>query len=166
MFFYILFWLQCKQGEIRKCCNDSWDHNINGCFDWFCSNSFFVAKWKEIPCCSSGIIFLFWLSHQYHHQTHSQHRDGRGSWHPSLWKAQPLWYCIWINWFLVAWQCNEPGHNYTPHFNFVEAGYTGFTLSVCPSVHQSIRPSVHLWTESCPLCIFNNTHQIHYIFAH
>ena len=27
-------------------------------------------------------------------------------------------------------------------------------------------PSVHLWTESCPLCIFNNTHRIHFIFAH
>ena len=37
-------------------------------------------------------------------------------------------------------------------------GYTGITLSVCPSVR--------LWTESCPLCIFNNTHRIHFIFAH
>ena len=27
-------------------------------------------------------------------------------------------------------------------------------------------PSVCLWTESCPLCIFNNTHRIHFIFAH
>ena len=27
-------------------------------------------------------------------------------------------------------------------------------------------PSVRLWTESCPLCIFSNTHQIHIIFAH
>ena len=27
-------------------------------------------------------------------------------------------------------------------------------------------PSVRLWTESCPLCIFNNTHRIHFIFAH
>ena len=34
-------------------------------------------------------------------------------------------------------------------------GYTGFTLSVSPSVR--------LWTESCPLCIFNNTRQIHFI---
>ena len=40
----------------------------------------------------------------------------------------------------------------------LKGGYTGITLSVCPSVH--------LWTESCPLCIFNNTHQIHFIFAH
>ena len=36
--------------------------------------------------------------------------------------------------------------------------YTGFTLSV--------RPSVRLWTASCPLCIFNNTHRIHFIFTH
>ena len=27
-------------------------------------------------------------------------------------------------------------------------------------------PSVRLWTESCPLCIVNNTHRIHFIFAH
>ena len=26
--------------------------------------------------------------------------------------------------------------------------------------------SVRLWTESCPLCIFNNTGRIHFIFAH
>ena len=37
-------------------------------------------------------------------------------------------------------------------------GYTGFTLSVCPSVR--------LWTESCLLCIFHNTSWIHFIFTH
>ena len=36
--------------------------------------------------------------------------------------------------------------------------YTGFTLSVSLSVR--------LWTELCPLCIFNNTCQTHLIFAH
>ena len=40
-----------------------------------------------------------------------------------------------------------------PTLNEVEGGYTGFTLSVCPSVH--------LWTESCPLCIFYNMCQIY-----
>ena len=40
----------------------------------------------------------------------------------------------------------------------LKGGYTGITLSVCPSVR--------LWTESCPLCNFNNTHRIHFIFAH
>ena len=45
--------------------------------------------------------------------------------------------------------------HYTPGFN--EAG--GIS-------RLSVRPSVCLWTESCPLCIFNNTHQIHFIFAH
>ena len=33
-------------------------------------------------------------------------------------------------------------------------------------VRLSVRQSVRLWTESCPLCIFNNTHRIHFIFAH
>ena len=29
-----------------------------------------------------------------------------------------------------------------------------------------VRPSVRLWTQSCLLCIFNNTRRIHFIFAH
>ena len=82
-------------------------------------------------------------------------------------------------WFLTMFNCNPPiahchpllwgggilvdhwstiSSFYTPRFNEVERGYTGFTLSVCPSVR--------LWTELCPLCIFNNDHQIHLIFAH
>ena len=36
----------------------------------------------------------------------------------------------------------------------------GILVSPCPSVC----PSVCLWTESCPLCIFNNTHRIHFIW--
>ena len=47
---------------------------------------------------------------------------------------------------------------YTPTSTKLKGGYTGFTLSICPSVP--------LWTESYPLCIFNNTHRIHFIFAH
>ena len=38
----------------------------------------------------------------------------------------------------------------------------GILVSHCPSV----RPSVRLWTESCPLCIFNNTRRIHFTSAH
>ena len=53
-----------------------------------------------------------------------------------------------------SWNC----HDYTPSFNAVERGYTSFTLSVAPFVR--------LWTESYPLCIFNNTRQIHFISAH
>ena len=33
-------------------------------------------------------------------------------------------------------------------------------------VRLSVRPSVRLWTESCPLCIFNNTGWNHFIFVH
>ena len=37
--------------------------------------------------------------------------------------------------------------------------WRGYTLvSPCPSVH--------LWTEWCPLCIFNNTRRIHFIFTY
>ena len=32
-------------------------------------------------------------------------------------------------------------------------------------VRLSVRPSICLWTESCPLCKFHNTSQIHFIFT-
>ena len=51
--------------------------------------------------------------------------------------------------------------DYTSRFNEVERGAYWFHI-VCPSVHLSI----HLWTKSCPLCIFHNTSWIHFIFAH
>ena len=49
-----------------------------------------------------------------------------------------------------------------------------FNCSLYPPLQRSWKggilvspcPSVRLWTESCPLCIFNNTHRIHFIFAH
>ena len=34
-------------------------------------------------------------------------------------------------------------YHYTPHFNEVERGYTGFTLSICPSHNLPIYPSVN-----------------------
>ena len=45
-----------------------------------------------------------------------------------------------------------------PALNEVEWVYTGFKLFVCPSVR--------LWTESCPLCIFHSTNRTHFIFTH
>ena len=56
--------------------------------------------------------------------------------------------------------------NYTPASMKLKGGYTGFTLSVCLSIHPSVRPSVSLWTESCPLCIFHDTSRFHFIFTH
>ena len=50
---------------------------------------------------------------------------------------------------------------YIPCFNEVEKGVYWFHL-----VRLSIYPSVCLWTESCLLCIFNNTCWIHFIFTH
>ena len=58
---------------------------------------------------------------------------------------------------------------YTPRFNEVEGGYTGF---ITPPSERGVywfhlvRPSVHLWTKPCSLCIFNNARRIHFIFAH
>ena len=74
---------------------------------------------------------------------------------------------FWSNWLLLA-PCYQAF--FIPVASMKLKGrYTGFTFfrpSVRPSVHLSARPSVCLWTESCPLCIFNNTHRIHFIFAH
>ena len=47
--------------------------------------------------------------------------------------------------------------NYNPPSTKLKGG-----ILVSPG--PSVRPS--MWTESCPLCIFNNTHWIHFIFAH
>ena len=47
---------------------------------------------------------------------------------------------------------------FIPPLNEVEGCYTGFTLSVCPSVR--------LQTESCPLCILYNTRRIHLMITH
>ena len=44
--------------------------------------------------------------------------------------------------------------------------YPPLQLSWKGGILVSPCPSVRLWTESCPLCIFNNTHRIHFIFAH
>ena len=49
-----------------------------------------------------------------------------------------------------------------PPFPLQRSWKGGILVSPCPSV----RLSVCLWTESGPLCIFNNTHQIHFILAH
>ena len=51
---------------------------------------------------------------------------------------------------------------YMSHFTPLQQRWKGdilvSTLSVCPSVL--------LWMKSCPLCIFNNTRRIHFIFTH
>ena len=52
-----------------------------------------------------------------------------------------------------------------PHFNEVERGVYWFHVVRLP-VRPSVRPSARLWTESCLLCIFNNTSRIHFIFTH
>ena len=39
-------------------------------------------------------------------------------------------------------------------------------LEIVVHIGPSIRSSVCLWTESCPLCIFHKTSQIHFIFTH
>ena len=44
--------------------------------------------------------------------------------------------------------------------------YTIFIPPLQRSLLVSPCPSVRLWTESCPLYIFNNTYRIHFIFAH
>ena len=74
------------------------------------------------------------------------------------WKLaeQPVSWNQWCR-ELNLWSLNPP----------LQRSWKGdIRVSPCPSVCPSIHLSVRLWTESCPLCIFNNTHQIRFIFAH
>ena len=50
-------------------------------------------------------------------------------------------------------------HNYTP----LQRSWKG---DILVSRHPSLRPTVRLWTKSCPLCIFHNTSRINFIFAY
>ena len=68
------------------------------------------------------------------------------------------------------WTCGTPSW-YTPPYRiwfwvsrriFIYSHHNTFVLFS----KMSVRLSVRLWTESCPLCIFNNTRRIHFIFAH
>ena len=72
------------------------------------------------------------------------------------------WHISSDNGLLPVWKpCrNQCGLLY-PRFNEVERGVYWFHL-----VRLSVRPSVRLGTESCPLCIFNNTCRTHFILAH
>ena len=53
---------------------------------------------------------------------------------------------------------NKCGY-YTPRSTKLKGG---ILVAPCPTVCLSVR----MWTESCPLCIFNNTCRIHFIFTH
>ena len=64
--------------------------------------------------------------------------------------------CFIIYCYYYHYHHHYYGHNHIPRFNEVERG--GVLVSPCPSFR--------LWTESCRLCIFNNTCRIHFIFAH
>ena len=55
--------------------------------------------------------------------------------------------CPYLVYYLTRVLC----HVYTPASTKLKGGYTP-----CPSIR--------LWTESCPLCIFNNDCRIHFIF--
>ena len=115
------------------------------------------------------------------------------------------WIDLWMYLPMMMWCCMATGNQLSlviiPSASTkLKGGYTGFTLSVCPSLYEedknypiwrrqerrskyavqlaswqlrsnspktSVCPSVRLWTESCPFCIFvNNTYRIHFIFAH
>ena len=112
----------------------------------------FIDKWHHAflwpgnctgQCISSFGLYLIWPEY-------SKACMGR------VWKSEmsTCWIVLKEYWHVVGF--------YTPRFNEVERGYTGFTSSIC----LSVCPSVCLWTESCPLCIFNNTRRIHFIFTH
>ena len=92
---------------------------------------------------------------------------------------------VWSRNLPVTWTSDGPLRPLGPNFNEIWIQILKFSVKkmllsakqlpfLYPSLQQSWKggilvspcPSVHLWTESCLLCIFNNTCRIHFIFAH
>ena len=58
-------------------------------------------------------------------------------------RGAPKTFCWFFNFMFIAWDWrHEDLQLFIPPPNEVGGGYTGFTLSVCPSVRLSVRPSV------------------------
>ena len=82
---------------------------------------------------------------------------------PQIWYSHNMPFSPWVKLHQILWSFWSL---YPFASTKLKGGYTGFTLSVRLSVCPSVHPSVRLWTESCPPCIFDNTRRIHFIFAH
>ena len=66
----------------------------------------------------------------------------------------------WIRWKLPIKKITA--RRWLHKYVGAECGASSFTWYL----YQMCNTDVRLWTESCPLCIFNNTRRIHFIFAH
>ena len=81
-------------------------------------------------------------------------------WHLRNLDSCASWHTIWC----VFFRCSTHPKNYEHYCNYNPPSAKlkgGILVSPCLSVCLS----VYLWTESCPLCIFNNTRPIHFIFC-
>ena len=78
----------------------------------------------------------------------------------SNFKYYPLGKCIRNCHLCNGSQWLQCIHPYDPFF------CTGIFIPPASTKYNGFTLSVRLWTESCPLCIFNITRQIHFIFAH
>ena len=134
-------------------------------------NANFVVTGSTTGCRSDNLRCCQWQQSWHHNSSifsvlvHQFFSSGESLYHqcvhqsvkaPGDYSSMILLCCQKIN--NATWDSSQNCHDYTPRFNAVERGYTSFTLSV--------GPFVRLWTESYPLCIFSNTRQIHFIFAH
>ena len=121
---------------------------------------------------ASAAVMLFTLKAGIFHLQHQISLATQGG-HWCL--AKESW-CLWNN------NVYHPGGQF---WDFYLGALPIFTSSLCNSFEDGhpfimppvsswkgvywfhlVRPSVRLWAQTCPLCIFNNTHQIHFIFAH
>ena len=132
-----------------------------------------AISWMKIV--TFWLKFVFWnLSHGSNKQYSSIGVDNDlelirhylSQWWPSLlmlmcitWPQQVNYFDTYHGYITVsAGDCFQPFprgilNNLT---NIISWGVYWFHL-VRLSVHRSVHPSVRLWTESCPLCIFYNT---------
>ena len=71
-------------------------------------------------------------------------------------------YFIYENW--IEWKILWPRATIWCHTNWLSL--YPLSMKLKGGILVSPCPSIRLWTESCPLCIFHNIHRIHFIFTH
>ena len=148
---------------------DPTDRAIKG---FYCSRSlkYFVPSWKSLYLLLQAWKSLWCVLRSSSTQNGTESHMPYKTLETNCWVSKGHdWISISFhqNWEITALYSITIFHEedlqifYTPRFNEVDRGVYWYHL-----VRLSVRPSVRLWTESCPLCIFKNTHRIHFIFAH
>ena len=116
---------------------------------------YFSVQWNL----SNEIMEVFPKEYQFHHFPDSFLTKSyifSLSWKTNFLRCHRIQWSLHTGFTVLSFRSYFHDQLLYPHFNEVMNGV--ILVSPCPSVR--------LWTESCPLCIFNNTCWIHFIFTH